>query len=126
MAAAEFNFIEGGAHFTSERMTDVLYLRDPARRVPIFFERKNRKQQVNVALDIPDAIRTPRPQLRANVIDDRNTSSMKPARESQIEFGPINQDRRGRFSFFCGALQITERAPELRQGATDFQQAHNR
>src|SRR4051794_28375746 len=37
--------------------------------VPVDFERKNRQQEIHVALDLVHASRTPRPQLRTDVID---------------------------------------------------------
>src|SRR5438093_7035278 len=58
-------------------MTNILDISDPPRGIPIFFKGKDRKQQIDIARDVPRAVRTPGPELRAYIIDDPHAAAMK-------------------------------------------------
>ena len=51
---------------------------------------------------------------------------MQPVRKTQIEVGPINQNRRIGFSFYRRALQFSKDAPEFRQGPRDLPKPEDR
>ena len=53
-----------------ERVADELDLGDAARRVPFALEGEDGEHQVNVAPHLPDSVRAPGPELRADVVDD--------------------------------------------------------
>src|SRR2546421_11821975 len=92
MSPAELIAAILSANFTGQRVADVFDVSDPARGIPIFFKGQDRKQQIDIALDVPRPIRTPGPKLGAYIIDDPNAAAMKPSRQTQIEIRPINQN----------------------------------
>src|SRR5205085_11823273 len=93
MSAAELNAVVLSANFAGQRVANVLDISDAAGGIPVFFKGQDRKQQIDIALDVPGAIRTPGPKLRAYIINDRDAAVMKPVRQTQIEIRPINQNR---------------------------------
>ena len=93
MSTAELIAVVLSANFAGQRMANVLDISDAARGIPIFFKGQDRKQQIDIARNVPGAIRAPGPKLRAYIINDPNTAAMKPARQTQIEIRPINQNR---------------------------------
>src|SRR5205814_4950458 len=126
MSTEEVIAVVLSANFAGERVANVLDVGDPARGIPVLFKGQDRKQQIDIALDVPGAIRTPGPKLRAYIIDDPNAAAMKPARQTQIEIRPINQNRCVGLALIYHALEFTKRAPEFRQRASNFPQAENR
>src|SRR5437660_9977331 len=103
-------------------MAHILNLGYVSGGVPVFFKRKNRQQKVHVSLNGARAVRAPGPKLWTYIIDDRNTAAMKPARQTQIEIGPVNQNRGNGFSFFRGPFQLAKGTPEFWQRAANFPQ----
>src|SRR5881227_1766057 len=93
MSTAEFIAFVLSANFAGQRVANVLDISDAARCIPVFFKGQDRKQQIDITLDVPRPIRTPGPKLRAYIINDPNAAAMKPARQTQIEIRPINQNR---------------------------------
>src|SRR2546423_1066067 len=126
MSTAKLIAVVLSANFASQRMAHVLDISDAARGIPIFFKGQDRKQQIDIALDAPGAIRTPGPKLRANIIDDPHAAAMKPSRQTQIEIRPINQDRCVGLALIYCSLEFTKRAPEFRQCASNFPQTEDR
>src|SRR5437660_7733716 len=51
---------------------------------------------------------------------------MQPPSKTQIEVGPINQNRSIRFSFHRGAFQFSKGAPEFRQSTRDLPKPKDR
>src|SRR6266852_7649340 len=92
-------------------MPNIFDMRHPARGVPLFFERQNRQQQIDVAAHAIRAIRTPRPQLRTNIINYGDAATMEPTSQTQIEVRPIDQDGCVRFSFAGRTFEFIESAP---------------
>ncbi len=107
-------------------MPDVFDLIHAPRGVPFFFERENRQQQIDVAVDGVRAIRTPRPHLRAHVVNHPKAAPMQPARQAQIELRPINENYRIGPACDCSSLQVAKCAPEFGKRRADFPQAENR
>ena len=83
-------------------MPDKLNLLDLARLVPFDFKRQDRQQQIDVALDVVYATRSPRPQLRDDLVDHFQTAAMQCRGETQIELGPVDEDHCIRRSFNRG------------------------
>src|SRR5438270_10788809 len=104
-------------HGAGQRMTHVFDICDAAFSVPTFFEWQNRKQEIDVALYVSRAIRPPRPQLRADVINDADAVPVKPTRQPQIEIGPIDENCRVGISSFDRTLQVGECSPALWESA---------
>src|SRR5437763_14218609 len=89
MSTAELIAVVLSANFAGQRVANVLDISDAAGGIPVLFKGQDRKQQIDIALDVPGAIRTPGPKLRAYIINDRDAAVMKPARQTQIEIRPI-------------------------------------
>src|SRR5437868_10876201 len=107
-------------------MSDKLYVLDTVSAIPLAFERKNRQQEIDVALNLADATRPPRPELRTDVVNDFQTLAMQRRSESQVELGPVDEhDCIRRALGRCGP-EFAESADEFRQHAADFDNAHNR
>src|SRR2546423_12033378 len=126
MLTAELIAVVLSANFAGQGVANVLDVSDAARGIPIFFKGQDRKQQIDIALDASCAIRTPGPKLRAYIIDDANAAPMKPSRQTQIEIRPINQNGCVGVALVYRLLQFTKRAPEFRQGASNFPQSKDR
>src|ERR687884_584735 len=126
VAPAELYAVELGAHFTGQRMAHILNFRNTALSVPVLFEGQDRKQEIDVSLNVAHAVRAPGPELRAYVINDGNATAVQPARQPQIEIRPIDENRGYRLAAFSGTFQIAERAPEFWECASDFPKTHDR
>ena len=106
-------------------MADVFDLRHAARGIPIFFERQNRQQEIDIAPHAARSIGTPGPQLRTDVIDNSKAAPVQPMRQTQVKVRPVNQDHRVRSSRHGRAFQFDKGAPKLWQSAPDFPQPEN-
>src|SRR5947209_16197904 len=96
MAPAKFITVVASVNLAGEWVTNVFNLRHVARGQPFRFKRKNGKQQVDVAAHLLRAIRTPRPNLRTDVVNNAQTAAMQCLSETQIEFRPIDENYCGR------------------------------
>src|SRR5262245_23899584 len=69
---------------------------DAVLAVEVYFKREDDQHPVYVALQRVDSIAPPRPDLRADVVDDAETLVMKAPCEPHVEVGPVDQhyDRR--------------------------------
>ena len=83
-----------GRRQVHERMTDELD-RNPMLPVQIFFERENHEHAVRESPNGVDPPRPPCPDLRADVVDDRNAQALDAWRQPEIEVGRIDDDERG-------------------------------
>ena len=92
-------------NFAGEWMAHKLDLIDSALGVPLLFEGKNRKQQIDVAFDAARAIRTPGPKLWTDVVDHFQAATVQRAGQFQIEVGPVNENYRVGLSFNRCLLQ---------------------
>src|SRR2546423_8995616 len=126
MSTAELIAVVLSANFAGQRVANVLDISDVARGVPIFFKGQDRKQQIDIARDVPRAIRTPGPKLRAYIIDYPNAAALKQSRHTQIEIRPIYENRRVGLTLVYRSFEFAKRAPEFRQGATNLPQSENR
>ena len=105
-------------------MPDVINLHS-APGVVILFKRQDDQHPFDIAPDLSDAIAAPRPDLRADVIDDALPVTMQPFRQPQVEFRPVNQNHGVRLSFAGGIAQGAKGAQEFAHRSGDFQHAHN-
>src|SRR5262249_7310677 len=69
---------------------------DAVLAVEVYFKRKDDQHPIDVALQRVHSIAPPRPDLRADVVDDAETLAMKAPCEPHVEVGPVDQhyDRR--------------------------------
>src|SRR5215208_2806214 len=74
-----------------ERVADELDVPDAARGVPPALEGQDGEQEVYVAPHLPDAVRAPGPELRADVVDDADAAAPERAREREVEVGPVHE-----------------------------------
>ena len=107
--AAKFCAIELGTNLTRRGWPRTPTFMAPRRRR--LSRTAKSEQQIDVLLNVAHAVRAPGPQLRTDVVDNGNATAMEPARQSQIEFRPIDQNRGWRFSSFSGPFQL----PNARQ-----------
>src|ERR1051325_2341490 len=80
---------------------------------------------IDISSDSIHALRTPGPELWADVIDDFDPAAMKRSSEPQIELGPINQDHSIRLLFNGRGLQISKRTHEPVEDLTNFDDSHD-
>ena len=76
-----------------QRMADELY-GYAGIAIQLFLERKDHQHAVGDALDHPHAALAPRPQLRTDVVDDRDAELFYGAGEPEIEIRKVNRDQR--------------------------------
>ena len=62
-------------------------------RVERRLERKDHRQPVDAAGDLADATPTPRPDLRADVVEHGDTVPVRDPRQRQVELGEVDQDQ---------------------------------
>src|ERR1044072_4988487 len=87
-----------------ERVADELYVRDAARGVPLALEGQDGEQEVYGAPHLPDAVRAPGPELRADVVDDSEVAAPERAREREVEVGPVHEHDGVGAALACGLL----------------------
>src|SRR6516162_9629228 len=64
---------------------------DPMFCVELLLERENHQHFIYKFADEPNARLSPGPKLRADVVHDRNTSSLQLPRQPEVEIGKVNQ-----------------------------------
>src|SRR5262249_20565366 len=60
--------------------------------IELLLEGEDHDHLAHVLLDLSYAAGAPRPDLRADKIENRNSQAMKLPRQAQVEVGKINQD----------------------------------
>ena len=105
-------------------MTDIVDL-DPVRFVEGLLEGQDHQHSLDGAPDRADAVGPPRPDLRADVVDDAVAVAMKGLRQAQVELWPIDEDDERRSSFPRGSPKLLEDPPEIGQRPDDLRQPHD-
>src|ERR1700676_418059 len=91
-----------------------------------FFEGKNHQSLVDIFPDKADSSLTPRPELRAYVINDRYISAVHLASYTPVEGWGIDNDGEIWAALVRFANQLMEQAIDLGKMAEDFGDANNR
>jgi len=74
---AKLSAIVTWVNFARERMAYILNVVDATLGIPLLFERQNRKQEIDVALNAARAIGAPGPKLWADVVDHFQSATVK-------------------------------------------------
>ena len=90
------------------------------------FEGEDDQHLAHVTLDLRDALRPPRPELRADIVDDGNAAPVKLARQAEVPVGKVDEHGGVRFAGIHRAQQFAEFAPDFRQSGDDLSQADHR
>ena len=103
-------------------MTDKLHF-DAGLPVKFFFEGKDDQHLVDELSDLLDAARTPCPNLRADVVNDRRARLLQSFCEPKVEIGKVNEDGGGRGIRFDAFGNAAENAIKRSKMADDFKGA---
>src|SRR5262245_12560550 len=94
--------------------------------VIVLLEGQYDQHPLDVAFNRVNAVGAPCPDLRADVVDYAMAVAFEPSGQSQIEFGPVDQNDEPRPSLIGRFAQPAEDSQEFRQRPGDFERAHNR
>jgi hypothetical protein len=94
--------------------------------IELFFERKNHQHLADIFLYLLDAAFAPGPELRADVVNDRDVQLAEFACETKVEVGKVDEDGCVWLAPGCFANQSLELPPDQWKMADDFRQPHNR
>src|SRR6185369_6507221 len=111
--------------FVEEGVADE-FRSDAASAVPVVLERQTAQHAVNKAAHFPNAPRSPRPELRREIIEDRNAEPLSFAGDPPVETGKIDEnDGVGPFRFEVTACLLHELV-EPPQERNHAENAHHR
>ncbi len=114
-----------GVRPIGQRMPDELHL-DPVPPVELALKRKDDQHLAHVALHQLDASFAPGPELRADVVNHRNTAAMQLPRQAEIELREIDQHGHVGTPPVDLGQQMTELAIDARQVRRHFGQPQHR
>src|SRR5580658_941702 len=80
-----------------------------------FLEWEDDQHTAHVLPHLLDAVFFPRPELRADEIDDRDAEAMELAKEAEMEVGEVNEHGHLGRAFANGALELSKFAVDARQ-----------
>src|SRR5262245_61142733 len=106
-------------------MTHIFNVGHSALSKPVGFEWQNGKQQIDVSADLPHSVRSPGPNLRADVIDHTQPSPVQSFGEPQVELWPVNQNDGVRLSFQGGVFQFSKGSQEFLECPADLKNSHD-
>src|SRR5664280_395570 len=105
-----------------KRMADKLRL-NAALAVEALLERENHQHLANVFPHLLDAALLPRPELRADIVNDGHAELVQLARQAQVEFGEVDEHRGVWPSPFGLAHHFAEAAIDERNVLDDLHDA---
>ncbi len=94
--------------------------------IELLLKGKNHQGLVNVFAKKLDASLTPRPELRAHVVDDRDAALLHLARDPPVECGRVDHDRKIGTAAVGFGDQVMERCVNLGKMAKDLGDADDR
>src|SRR6266481_1461488 len=94
--------------------------------VKLLLERKDHDHLANVFFDLLYPSSPPRPYLRTDKVEDRNSKLMKFARQTKIEFGKINENGSVRPALLRFGNELVEPSKDSRQMRDHFRQPNDR
>ncbi len=94
--------------------------------VDLRLEWEKRDDAAGPARDRPGAPRAPGPDLRADVVDQRDPVSLETARQEAMKVGKIDEHRAVGTALAGGGLETPEGSPQRRKLFEDFGDSHNR
>src|SRR5690349_8781615 len=97
---------------------------DPVALIKTRLEWKNDRHVVDPSGDLLDPIFAPSPNLRADIVKDRNPKKLGTTRETQVEFGKIDQHEEIGATCAQSSFEQCVRAPDISQIPGQFHQTH--
>src|ERR1700683_1312335 len=94
--------------------------------VKLFFKGKNNQRFVDVVTDQAHAPLSPSPELRRDIVDDRNAALLHLPRDAPVERRGIDDDCKIRLALVSLGDEMPEQSIDLRQMAQDFSDADDR
>src|SRR5713226_8703722 len=91
--------------------------------VKLLFKRKDNEGLVHILAQQPDPPLPPRPELRANVIDNWNTAFLHLPRDAPVECGRINDDGKVRLALVSLSDELVKQPPDSWQMTQNFRDA---
>ena len=93
---------------------------DAAIPIKLFLKGKDHQRFVDVFAQQAHPSLAPRPELRANVIDDGNAALVHLARDAPVESGRVDDDGKIRFALVGLRNQLVKQAPDFWQMIQNF------
>src|SRR5580700_5347037 len=94
--------------------------------VKLLFKGKNHQRLVDVVTNKAHAPLAPRPELRRDIVDDRDAALLHLPRDAPVERRRIDHDCEIRLALVSFGDQMLEQSIDLRQMAQDFSNADDR
>ena len=94
--------------------------------VEVLLEGKDHNHLADIFADLLHPAGTPRPDLRAYKVKNRDTRFVKLTGQTQVEVRKINEDGGIGPTLFSFSHKLVEFFPNLREMSKDFSQAHHR
>ncbi len=119
VSGAERGAIERRLDVADERMADE-FCGYAGVGIKLFFKRKNAEAEREAAPDDSYTPRTPRPELRADVVGVGHAAPFEFAREAEMEAGEVGEDGERGFALLGGGDEFAHCADERWEMAEDF------
>src|SRR5712692_6277065 len=93
--------------------------------IDLRLEGKERDDAAGPTCDGLGAARAPGPDLRADVIDQRDPFALETARQQTVEVGKVDEHRAVGTALPCGAVETPEGPPQRRKLFEDLGDSHD-
>src|SRR4029077_7794580 len=117
--------LDGWAPQVSQRMTDEGRI-NPAIAVKLLFKGKDHKRLRDIFPQQANSPLAPRPELRRNIIDNRNAALMHSPCNTPVERGRVDYDGKLGLSLIGFGDELVEQPPDFRKMGENFGDANDR